>query len=108
MPSKCDEDLPYVILSKNHFESWVRELLLVLHYRVEVYVLRESTQKSAQDWVIEFRGSPGNLIQFEEILFANREMVASSSLIAVYLKHENQQKVSFLQYFIYNKRLACF
>lgn len=108
MPSKASggADLAYVILSKNQFESWVRELLLVLHYRVEVYVLRASTQKSAQDWMLEYRGSPGNLVQFEELLFTNRDMVASSSLIAVYLKSENQQRVSKKEDLSQNKHLS--
>lgn len=83
--------LPYVIVSKNHFESWVRELLLVLHYRVEVYVLKDS--KSAQEWIIEYRGSPGNLAQFDDLLFSNPNNVVNSTLIAVNLKIENQQKV---------------
>lgn len=90
-----NKGLPYVVLTKNQFESWVRDLLLVLHYRVEVYVLKD---KTSQDWEIEYRGSPGNLIQFEDLLFTNRDIVASSSLIAVLLKTEDQQKVRILIY----------
>lgn len=90
--SEPEETLSYVTLSKTNFEEFARHLLIVLHHRVEVYVTK-GTGKN-QEWKLEYRGSPGNLLQFEELLFTNREMVTSSSLISVYMKQSNQQKVS--------------
>ncbi|EDW04989.1 GH11754, partial [Drosophila grimshawi] len=64
------ETLQYVAMSKSNFELAVRDLLLVRNLRVEVYVKRE-------EWQLEYRGSPGNLLQFEDILFANKEVLVA-------------------------------
>lgn len=83
------EEIDYISLSKGNFEILLRELLLVKNYRVEVFCTRSGTN----DWAIEYKGSPGNLIQFENLLYNNTEMVVSSSLIAVNMKQCGQQKV---------------
>lgn len=83
------EDVDYLSLSKGNFEILLRELLLVRNYRVEVYTNKGRTN----DWAIEYKGSPGNLIQFENLLFNNTEMVVGSSIVAVNLKQNGQQKV---------------
>lgn len=80
-----------VVLSKQQFESYVRELLLVKQYRVEVFV-NQGTGKN-QEWKVEFKGSPGNLSQFEELLFGNSENAESSNVIAVKLDTVNNSKV---------------
>lgn len=88
-PDGEKESVDYISLSKGNFEILLRELLLVKNYRVEVY-----TKKGlSNDWSIEFKGSPGNLIQFENLLFNNTEMVVGSSVIAVNLKQTGPQKV---------------
>lgn len=89
--------LDYVCLSKGNFEILLRELLLVKNYRVEVFTNKVRT---TNEWTLEFKGSPGNLMQFEGILFNNSEMVVGSSIIAVNMKLNGQQKVSVITEFL--------
>ncbi|XP_043252756.1 DNA mismatch repair protein Msh2 [Colletes gigas] len=80
-----------VILNKNHFESFIRDLLLVKQYRIEVYVNQGSAKN--QNWVLEYKGSPGNLTQFEDILFDNNDVAVSVRVIAVKLGVEGKSRV---------------
>lgn len=91
-PEGEKESVDYISLSKGNFEILLRELLLVKNYRVEVF----TKKGQSNEWSIEFKGSPGNLIQFENLLFNNTEMVVGSSVIAINLKQVGQQKVSLM------------
>ncbi|KAI4458816.1 dna mismatch repair protein muts family member [Holotrichia oblita] len=74
--------LSYMILNKHLFEKFIRELLLIKQYRVDVYI--RSTPGKNNDWKIEYKGSPGNLSQFEDILFDNcGTTVVNSCVMAV-------------------------
>lgn len=80
-----------VILNKNHFESFIRDLLLVKQYRIEVYVNQGSAKN--QNWVLEYKGSPGNLTQFEDVLFGNNDVAVSVCVIAVKLGIEGKSRI---------------
>ncbi|XP_067621349.1 DNA mismatch repair protein spellchecker 1 isoform X2 [Eurosta solidaginis] len=77
--------LSYVTLSKANFNMAVRELLLVRNFRVEVYV-RAAGAATSYNWSLEYRGSPGNLIQFEDILFGNKEVLVSNNLLSLQIR----------------------
>ncbi|XP_030761856.1 DNA mismatch repair protein Msh2 isoform X2 [Sitophilus oryzae] len=83
--------LSYVCLNKNKMEALVRDLLLVRQYRVEVYT---KTPGKNNSWSLEFKGSPGNLAQFEEILFENANIESSNHVMAVKLCKNNTIAVS--------------
>lgn len=95
MEPKGEEGVDYISLSKGNFEILIRDLLLVKNYRIEVY----TRKGQSNDWYIEFKGSPGNLIQFENLLFNNTEMVMGSAMIAVNMKPIGQQKVDIISHF---------
>lgn len=78
------DELQYLALSKLGFEQAVRELLLVKNFRVEVFV-RKST---GSDWKLEYRGSPGNILQFEDILFSNKEILVGNGIISLQMRLE--------------------
>ncbi|KAL1131589.1 hypothetical protein AAG570_011203, partial [Ranatra chinensis] len=75
------DSLDSLIVNKSQFETFVRDLLLVKHYRVEVYVNKGS--KSGSNWALEYKGSPGNLSQFEEILFTNSDQTERTAVIGI-------------------------
>uniref|UniRef100_A0A1B6C2N8 DNA mismatch repair protein MSH2 n=1 Tax=Clastoptera arizonana TaxID=38151 RepID=A0A1B6C2N8_9HEMI len=85
-----DEILDSVVLNKAQFESFVRDLLLFKQYRVEVYT---KSIKSNNTWILEYKGSPGNLGQFEELLFCNNEQIEGSAVIGIKLGNDSKNKV---------------
>ncbi|KAJ9599521.1 hypothetical protein L9F63_009993, partial [Diploptera punctata] len=80
-------------LSKSNFEAFVRDLLLVKQYRVEVYLPKGGSAKNCTDWAVEYKGSPGNLVQFEELLFSNVDLVIGTAVIAVRLSGDSKARV---------------
>lgn len=94
-------ELEYACLNKSLFERLVKELLLVLFYRVEVY----SNKKGSKDeYFREYHGSPGNLWQFENLIFNSADNeVFSNLLVAIQVTSANQSnvnKINFIMQFI--------
>lgn len=76
--------LSYVVISKGKFDGLVRDILLVKKYRVELYV--RPAQGRGNDWQVQCKASPGNLAQFEEILFDDGgALLCGSSIITMKL-----------------------
>lgn len=90
---KPDElsSLKYASCNRSIFEKLLRELLLVIGYKVEVYTNCKGAGQD--DWSLEFKGSPGNLSQFEELLFSNDPEILSNLLLSLQLVTTQQQKV---------------
>ncbi|CAG9859536.1 unnamed protein product [Phyllotreta striolata] len=73
--------LSYICLNKSRFESILRDLLLLRQYRVEIFV--KGPSKTANDWTLDYKASPGNLTQLEDLLFENAEVDFTNSVMAV-------------------------
>eukprot|EP00123_Amoebidium_parasiticum_P014198 comp22389_c2_seq1/m.33400 comp22389_c2_seq1/g.33400 ORF comp22389_c2_seq1/g.33400 comp22389_c2_seq1/m.33400 type:complete len:920 (-) comp22389_c2_seq1:572-3331(-) len=84
-----DKGIPYVCVSPMMFDSTLRSLLLVRQYRVEVY----SKEGKGSNWELLKKGSPGNLQEFEDDLFAHTELSTSALVMAVKLASDNGQRV---------------
>lgn len=82
--------LKYASINKNVFEKLLKELLLVIGYKVEVYTLGDAKD----EWSVEFKGSPGNLSQFEDLLFNSSEPeIITNLLMSLQMVATQQQKV---------------
>ncbi|KAL5544714.1 hypothetical protein UlMin_008498 [Ulmus minor] len=79
------DGLSSVSVSKNMFETIVRDLLLErTDHAVELY------EGSGSNWRLVKSGTPGNISSFEDILFANHEMQDTPVVVALVPKfHEN-------------------
>ncbi|KAK0086849.1 hypothetical protein PV325_002411 [Microctonus aethiopoides] len=86
-PNKLDG----VSLNKSRFESLVRDLLLIKQYRVEVYI--DTGVGRNRNWTLEYKGSPGNLSEFEDLLFGNTEIVDSGLIMGIKLATDGKSKI---------------
>lgn len=87
-------DLKYASLNKNLMERLIRELLLVLHYRVEIYTSKKGEK---DEYVKTYKGSPGNIVQFENLLESTSSLneVFTNLLVSIQLISNSQQRVMF-------------
>lgn len=71
--------------------------MLIKRYRVEIYVNKGT--KINQSWVLEYKGSPGNLTQFEDLLFTNVDQVEGCAVVGIKLGGDSKNKVNLFYLF---------
>lgn len=97
----------FITLTRKHFEEAARHLLLVKNYRLEVYVPKG---KDHSEWDLEYSASPGNLTQFEDILFNKDGVVGCGMLSVRFLRTgvENKIGIAFIDTNEYEFQVAEF
>ncbi|CAF1022666.1 unnamed protein product [Adineta ricciae] len=81
------KSLETIYISNKQFEDILRKLLLIKQYRVEIW---KKAQKASNEWTLTYHGSPGNLTQFEDILFSSSSTSQNSSgVLSCKLAQEN-------------------
>jgi DNA mismatch repair protein MSH2 len=84
-----ENGLDGVSISKMMFQTIVRSLLLIKKYRVEIYAPGGGKKNG---WIPERKGTPGNLLQFEDVLFDTVDQSGSSGVISINLNLSGGQK----------------
>lgn len=93
------DSISSVSISKNMFETIARDLLLDrADHNVELY------EGSGSNWRLSRAASPGNLGNFEDVLFANNDMQDTPVMVAVYPSMRENQCTIGLGYIDLTKR----
>ncbi|KAI8922577.1 muts domain V-domain-containing protein [Powellomyces hirtus] len=82
--------LPSCTLSRLNTISFLRDLLLVKLYRVEIWSMEG---RKGSQWQITKRASPGNLVDVEDILFLNNDVSSSPVVLALKVESKGDQKL---------------
>lgn len=87
-------ELETCYVKSNNFETLLKDLLLVKQYRVEIWKKNSKTY----EWTLHNHGSPGNLGQFEDILYSSddnqsTDPVSDPGLISIQIIYEDNINV---------------
>lgn len=77
--------LESVALNKTHFENFARDLLVVKHYCLEIYV----QNGGKNGWEVQYQASPGNLTQVEDLIFGASGLTTTVGILAFKVGQEN-------------------
>lgn len=80
----------YMCMKRSIFENYVKELLTDKMYRIEVYC-NQGTDKSPS-WTIEYKGSPGNFTEMEDLVLGDQDVSTSLIVMAIKISLEGMSK----------------
>jgi len=83
---KGDQRIESIAMNNSNFEGLARDLLLVKHYRVEIFTNKGGSKSNG--WTLSYKASPGNLIQLEDILFSNAETLVSGGVAGLKIAND--------------------
>ena len=75
-----NEPKNFAVINRSNFEVFLRHVLLVKHYRVEVYKFSAGGGGHPPHYALEVRCSPGNISSLEHLLYGEADQVASYNL----------------------------
>ena len=76
----------FCVMKYANFESMLRHILLVRHFRVEIFKFVGGKGGSAPTYNLEVRASPGNISSIEHILYGENESVSRETNFLVGVK----------------------
>ncbi|KAJ3096621.1 MutS-like protein [Phlyctochytrium bullatum] len=89
-----NSSIPYCSISKLNAISLIRDLLLIKHKKVEIWEADGTRTKNASNFRLGRKASPGNLLELEDLVFANAASLSSSPVIlALKAFAKGEQKV---------------
>ncbi|WVQ63233.1 uncharacterized protein L199_001384 [Kwoniella botswanensis] len=99
--------LPSVTISTSLTKQFLREALTIKQMRIEIYSPEEKIpgRKDNTRWTLSKSGSPGNLIQLEDLLFNDQSLSSSSVIMSLKLQVKEQSKIIGIAYIDNSERL---
>jgi len=76
----------FCVMNHANFESLLRHVLLVKHFRVEIFKFVAPKGGNAASYQLEVRASPGNISSIEHILYGEGEVVGRETNFLVGIK----------------------
>ena len=83
----------FCVMKYANFESLLRHILLVRHFRVEIYKFFPGKAGSAPSYSLEVRASPGNTAAIEHILYGESDTVSRDTnfLVGITINTSQEQ-----------------
>jgi len=76
----------FCVMNRGNFEGLLRHILLVKHFKVEIFKFVAAKGGNAATYQLEVRASPGNIASIEHILYGEGEMTCKDTNFLVGIK----------------------
>jgi len=76
-----NEPKNFAVINRSNFEVFLRHVLLVKHYRVEVYKFSAGGGGHPPHYALEVRCSPGNISSLEHLLYGEADQIKETNYL---------------------------